>query len=301
MAKNTKNVYNVYSAWNYQKEVEDLNRASEQGWQLVKGGCFHSRFEKNPNICYRYQMDFGRIENMGRYIEMFREQGWEYINSTFNGWHYFRKIYDPSLPEEAYEIFTDRESLHEMNSRWARIALIISVYLAVCTLIFGIRMFRTPNLPTLVQLLTMLIEFLVLGRGVLIMRNPDTSRSRKGGSTFIAVFFLVIILGCTAGIILSGKRPNLQTGQVAGDIDEPIVDSRFTDFEVNYEDNYYLDLDIKSKAPLTLSILNEKDEAVYTVTETDFSQNNIRIKLPKGHYCFSMSTESGFDISIHID
>ena len=115
--------YKMYSAWNYGKEIEDLNEASEQGWQLVKGGCFHSRFEKNPDIQYRYQIDFGKIENMGLYIETFREQGWEYINSTFNGWHYFRKIYDPSLPEEAYEIFTDRESLHEMNSRWARLAL----------------------------------------------------------------------------------------------------------------------------------------------------------------------------------
>ena len=101
MGKQYKRSFKVYSAWNYQREIEDLNRASEQGWQLVKGGCFHSVFEKNPNVQYRYQLDYRRIDNMGRYIETFREQGWEYVNSVFNGWHYFRKLYDPTQPEQA--------------------------------------------------------------------------------------------------------------------------------------------------------------------------------------------------------
>ena len=52
MSKNAKISFKVYSAWNYQKEIEDLNEASRQGWQLVKGGCFHSKFVKNPEIWY---------------------------------------------------------------------------------------------------------------------------------------------------------------------------------------------------------------------------------------------------------
>ena len=55
MSKAYKTSYKAYSAWNYLKEVEDLNAASEQGWQLVHGGCFHNRFVKNPGIRYRYQ------------------------------------------------------------------------------------------------------------------------------------------------------------------------------------------------------------------------------------------------------
>lgn len=73
MARQTKVSFGFYSAWNYQTEIEDLNRASEEGWQLVRGGCFHSRFVKNPHVRYRYQLDFGKIEDMGRYIETFRE------------------------------------------------------------------------------------------------------------------------------------------------------------------------------------------------------------------------------------
>ena len=68
------------------QEVEDLNKMSDEGWQLVRGGCFQSKFVKNPDIRYRYQLDYQKIDDMARYIEIFREQGWEYVNSTFNGW-----------------------------------------------------------------------------------------------------------------------------------------------------------------------------------------------------------------------
>ena len=301
MSKAYKTSYKAYSAWNYQKEVEELNAASEQGWQLVSGGCFHSRFVKNPNVRFRYQLDYGKIEDMGRYIETFREQGWEYINSTFNGWHYFRKIYDPSLPEEEYEIFTDRESMQEMNGRWARLALIISALLAVCAVISAVRMFRQPNLPRLVQLLVFAVESAVLFRGGLIMRNPEASRSRRGDGKLLAAFFAVILLGCVGMLILEDTRPNMYTEQNAATVDQPIVDNRWNDFEVRYPDNYYLDLKIKAPELLTFEIINENGESVYKVTETEFEEENIRLKLPKGKYQFSMSCTSGFELKCSIE
>ena len=75
MSNNTNTSYKMDSAWNYRKEIEELNHASEQGWQLVKDGRFHSKFVKNPDVCYRCQLDFGKIEDMTRYFETFREQG----------------------------------------------------------------------------------------------------------------------------------------------------------------------------------------------------------------------------------
>lgn len=116
--------HRVYGAWEYRKEIEDLNRESQDGWQLVRGGCFYSRFERDAGIVYRYQIDFcGKIENMPHYLESFQDQGWEYINSTFNGWHFFRKAYDPDLPEEEYEIYTDESSIAQMHGRWRRMAM----------------------------------------------------------------------------------------------------------------------------------------------------------------------------------
>ena len=107
----------AYAAWDYKKEIEDLNKKSQEGWQLVKGGCFKSIYEQNDQACYRYQLDYNTdIENKVLYLEMFEDQGWEYINSTFNGWHFFRKPYDPELPEEEYEIYTDSSAIPDMVS-----------------------------------------------------------------------------------------------------------------------------------------------------------------------------------------
>ena len=60
MAKNYKYSFKLYSSWNYENELEDLNKYSERGWQLVKDGMFHRKFVKNENIRYRYQMDLRR-------------------------------------------------------------------------------------------------------------------------------------------------------------------------------------------------------------------------------------------------
>ena len=95
----------MYAAWEFDREVRDLEARSRNGWQLIKGGCFHSKFAFDDSVQYRYALDFNQgIEDPARYREIFAEQGWEFINSTFNGWHYFRKAYDPSLPEEEYQI-----------------------------------------------------------------------------------------------------------------------------------------------------------------------------------------------------
>lgn len=301
MSKNYKRSFRIYTAWNYEKEIEDLNKASEQGWQLVSGGSFSSRFVKNPDIRYRYQLDFGRIEDMGRYIETFREQGWEYINSTFNSWHYFRKLYDPSQPEEAYEIFTDTQSLHEMNSRWARIALGIAIALAVFAVIYAVRTILHPTIPIFILFLTFLIESAFLLRGWSIMRNPSASRNRRGDSALFAVFFAVIILGAGSSIALSSQRPIQWTSQQASSIDQPIIDNRWNDIDVKYTDNYYLDLKLEATAPMTFEIINDAGEAVFSQTATAFDEKNIRLKLPKGHYQFSISCTTGYYVYCELD
>ncbi len=302
MPRQYRTSFRAYAAWNYQKELEDLNRASDQGWQLVRGGCFHSRFVKNPAIRYRYQLDYGPIEDMGRYIETFREQGWEYINSTFNGWHYFRKLYDPSLPEEEYEIFTDRESFHEMNNRWARLALIIGCLLGLCALFFAVRvLIPAPNLPRLIQVLTLLAESLVLIRGALIMRNPDEVRRRKESGLFLALFFAVVFLGAGSSIALESLRPDYYTEQGATSVEAPIHDNRWMVFQVTYPDRYYLDLDIEAEKPLTFAVLDGDGTPVYEVTETDFHEKDLALRLSPGSYSMSMSCESGFHLTTRIE
>lgn len=58
---------------------------------------------------------------------MFADQGWEYINSTFNGWHYFRKKYDENMTADDSQIYTDKESLYEMQDRFLKMCHGISI------------------------------------------------------------------------------------------------------------------------------------------------------------------------------
>ncbi len=299
MAKEYKTSYRSYFAWDYEQETQDLNKASEQGWQLVKGGCFHSRFVKNPDVRYRYQLDYRKIEDMGRYIETFREQGWEYVNSTFNGWHYFRKPYDPSLPEEAYEIFTDRESLQEMRRKWSRLAFAIGGAIAAFAIFSVIRVIRQPSLPSLIQMLVLLFESGVLLYGGFQMRKTQTLK-KKNGSRWFVVFLAVILLGLASSLTLANLRPRFSTEQNAGSMEHPITDNRWVDFEVKYPDNYFLDLEMKADKPMTFKIIDEKGEAVFTKTETSFSEEDIRLRLSPGKYEFSLSVETGFNIKCHL-
>ncbi len=293
MGMKYKTTHKAYAAWNYRQEIEDLNRASEQGWQLVRGGCFYSRFVKNPDVRYRYQMDWGKVEDMGRYIETFREQGWEYVSSTFNGWHFFRKFYDPALKEEDYEIFTDRESLQTMTRRWSRVVMVLSAVLLAAAVITGIQEFRAPNIPRLLQTLILLAACVFLLRGGLLMRSSDTVR--RGDNRLLHVFLLFLIVGWTGVMALLILRPDLAVNSRADELTEPYVENRMMDFRVYYPDRYYLDLEIKADAPMVFSIVNEAGEAVYSVTGTDVEEEDIRVKLKRGRYWIAISCEEGYE------
>lgn len=134
--------HKLYGAWEYEKEVEDLNLSSSNGLQLVKGGCFHSKFKRDQSVRYVYQLDYNPgIVDKPRYFEMFEEQGWVYINSTFNGWHYFKKEFSDTLSADDMVIYSDRASLYEMQNRWIRLIAILSIFypfMAVMYLSMGI-------------------------------------------------------------------------------------------------------------------------------------------------------------------
>ena len=121
----TKRTFKVFAAWDYEFEAREFDRMSEQGWQLVSGGCFTQKYEFDDSVVYRYQIDYNNdVKDMVRYDETFRDAGWERVNSTANGWHIFRKVYDKSLPDEEYEIYTDEQSRVEMLKRWRRVCYI---------------------------------------------------------------------------------------------------------------------------------------------------------------------------------
>ena len=132
MSKQTKTSFAAYAAWNVEIEELTLNKQSEHGWQLRKGGCYHTVYEADDTVRYIHKIDYNpdvsqASEEKERYIELFEQQGWEYVNSTFNGWHYFRKLYDETLPIGEYEIYTDSDSYSKMMKRWIRLGQMLQI------------------------------------------------------------------------------------------------------------------------------------------------------------------------------
>ena len=201
--KDRKVSHKIYEAWEYEREIADLNRMSEEGWQLEKGGCFHSVFRKNDKVRYIYQLDYTpRLQDKERYLELFSEQRWEYINSTFNGWNYFRKPYREDLSEEEKVIYTDKQSLYEMQNRYVAMLRVFVVLACVMTplyLFMGV-MHREPAI--LIEALVFLVMVVFMGGGLL-----NVSRVRKGmkklpSIPFIVAYPIIILLLAVSMIIL---------------------------------------------------------------------------------------------------
>lgn len=304
--KNYKTIYKSYFVWDYQREIEDLNKLSEQGWQLIDGGVFSSRFKRNEDIQYRYQLDYQpKIEEKARYIESFREFGWEYVNSTFNGWHYFRKLYDPELPEEEYEIFSDRSSLNEMSNRWARLGIGLVAASAMISVIELAFMILRPTLPTLIMLISYAALVVFLIRGVVIMKNPEKSKSSKVGNVLATALLLATVGGLMTGVVLTSMRPNQESNMQAdemraipAELDDALL---WNTIEVEYADNYYIDASIKTDSPITLTITYAEGGVVYTTTGADISEENVKVRLSRGECKIYLSNYEGGSLSAEFE
>ena len=201
--KGYKRVFNIYAAWEYTREIEDLNKMSEKGWQLVKAGLISNYYKKNDSLRYRYQLDYNtKIEDMGRYIETFREQGWEYVNSTINGWHYFRKLYDAALPNDDFEIYNDSESLKEMQKKWQKAAVRMFFILIACCILEIFNAIRTQSMVAAVLSGILFLESIVIGCGVYVLRNPQRADGHKRHWNGMPAFFLILMAGFAAVFIL---------------------------------------------------------------------------------------------------
>lgn len=137
--------------------------------------------------------DFEEEERL--YNEM-SGKGWEYLNSTFNGWHCFRKLYREDLPEEEYQIYTDETSAKEMRNRWMRLAGIMLLLFGIVCLLRLRHLIMTPSLVEAVYfaVYAYIVSFLAFGY-LKMKRKRRRTRSRSfSGATWLFVFCLAFAL-----------------------------------------------------------------------------------------------------------
>lgn len=210
--KQTKTTFHIYAAWDYEFEEKEYNRMSVQGWQLVNGGNFSQKYEFDDSVIYRYQLDYNNdITDMARYDETFRDAGWERVNSTAEGWHVFRKAYDPNLSDETYEIYTDEQSRTEMLTRWRNL----------CYIIFGVLLINVGNSLRILSTddayrigVALLITYALLF-GMLIVGVVNINRminGQKNTRPFPMGLFMGVLLLLLAAIIISATFVLIQEG-----------------------------------------------------------------------------------------
>lgn len=298
-----KKKYNIYVAWNYEHEEDVINRESERGWQLISGKSFSHKYEYNPDVCYRYQIDYQpNLPHVGRYIQTYHEQGWEFVSKTFNGWYYFRKIYDPELPEDQYHLYTDSHSLQEMTGRWACIATVLSVIYAVLLLAKTLHFIFRPTLATLAQMIFFFAILVLFARGIFIMRDPH--KKKNGRLDYILGFVLMIVLigGGIGAIVMQSKRahnscrfdstyymaiPNTEKDWVM-----------LNSMDVTYSDNYYLDLEISAENPVCFIIKSSTGETIYLAEGDHFEEKGYKLHLKKGTYGFYLYDFAGGNLDV---
>ncbi len=201
--KKTKRTFKVFAAWDYEFEAQEFNRMSEQGWQLVKGGSFSQKYEYDDSVIYRYQIDYNNdVKDMARYDETFRDAGWQRVNSTFNGWHIFRKAYDPSLSEEEYEIYTDEESRVEMLKRWRNVCFIFFCILPI-NIFNSLRIMDTSD-AGFIGVGLMLACGLMLGMLVAGVLNINRMiEGKKNTRPYPMKFFLTLLFLLLAALLIA--------------------------------------------------------------------------------------------------
>lgn len=252
--KERKTTHHVYAAWNFDRELADLNAESEKGWQLVRGGSFRNQFRFDDSVCYRYALDYNmRIDDDIRYRELFREQGWEYVSSTFNGWHYFRKVYDPSLPEAEYIIYTDEESEQEMKKRWSRLAYTLGGMLAVLFLVYAVLAVLEPDISLLCYCVGFLIGSIALLSGGKTIRAASQrgAGKKRTGIAFVLAMLLLFAVGLVFGV---GKiRWETYTVYDAKALEVPWIMAA----EVKLPDFYRLALSADATSEVEISLTDE--------------------------------------------
>jgi hypothetical protein len=279
----------MYLAWDYDHEENDINSMSSKGWQLVKGGMFHTTYQWDEQV-YRYKLDFNtkvkfNTDEFSRYVDLFREQGWEYINSTLNGWHYFRKKYNPGEDEESYYLYTDDSSLKEMLGRWSYIARILQIIFLFYSFLRLFHYVESRRPYELFFLTMMLLGAALMQTGIATMKrkrlNPGTRDKRGAYFGYLLLSFFTVSVIATIFLEIHGFY--IDKIDYTAQINQNTADYTGT-LSVKRDGKYYLDVKCKSERGIAMISLKKGDTVLYNGGGGSFEVDDFSIHLKKGDY-----------------
>ena len=192
-----------------------------------------------------------------------------------------------------------------MTGRWIKIVSVLTAGITILLAIYAVCLAFTPNLPNLLRVLIYLLDTAFLTYGIIRMRNPVKKTACLWDRMLVVVFLFTVFVGVGGTTYLDLCRPHLNTSS-SGDYIAPIsaeIDNTnmWGYIDIPYTDNYFLDLGIKADSPICVTILDDSDAVVYTVTEalTDISRQ--KLHLQKGTYRFYFSDFAGGPLAVSLD
>lgn len=189
-----KTTHKLNAAWDYEFEERDLNEMSAKGWHAYKNNGFTQKYEYDKDVRYIYRLDY-QLKPDTRYFEMFEDSGWEVITEG-GGWITFRKLYDASLPESEYIIYSDIQSRNDMLKRWRITSTIILFLLGFNSYTLNILDFSTQNGFPFADfcLLTAYILLAIIAiLGIISINRMIKGKKNKHRFPFTACLVIVII------------------------------------------------------------------------------------------------------------
>ncbi|MBS4209259.1 DUF2812 domain-containing protein [Bacillus sp. FJAT-50079] len=104
--------FKLFLASDVEKEEQWLTDMSRKGLHLINYRLGMYYFEENPDESYVYQIDFREADD--EYIQLYKDAGWEHIDSFIDRFHYFRT---ETNIEGTKKIYSDHESVKETLQR----------------------------------------------------------------------------------------------------------------------------------------------------------------------------------------
>lgn len=111
-------------AYDIEKEAKWLTDMSAKGFHFYKYRWGFYYFEEDPSKSYIYQTDFQEASD--EYFELYKEAGWEHIQTEIGQYHYFRA--DKSMIGDE-RIYSDPASVKGMYKRMLLFYITIFVLL----------------------------------------------------------------------------------------------------------------------------------------------------------------------------
>ena len=171
----TKKEFHFWVLPEYEQEEEYLRAMHRQGWAFEKAvipGIYTFRRCEPEDMVYKLDFRPLRGEDREAYLSMYREYGWEYMQ-TLNDYCYFRKS-AAVASEEDLEIFSDDESRLDMVKRILR--------------------FRVP-------IISFFFLFVLLQSWNLLTRTTPDTGDMIIGALYLVLFalYVYIIARCAVG------------------------------------------------------------------------------------------------------